>query len=75
MEQVELLKLPTHTFKLVYCTLHNNSEYTTMCVYVSCWLTLLFLLHQDGKTALDLAKQENKHDVVTYLEEIGEYTY
>ena len=46
-----------------------------MCVYVSWWLTLLFLLHQDGETALDMAKDGDKHDVVTYLEEIGEYTY
>ena len=46
-----------------------------MCVYVSWWLTLLFLLHQAGETALDRAKHRNEHEVVAYLEEIGEYTY
>ena len=40
-----------------------------MCVMT---LTLLFLLHQDGETALDLARRNNKTEVVAYLEELGE---
>ena len=41
-----------------------------MCVMT---LTLLFLLHQDGNTALDEARSKNRTEVVAYLEELGEY--
>ena len=40
-----------------------------MCVMT---LTLLFLLHQFGNTALDEARRRNKTEVVAYLEELGE---
>ena len=65
----------SHVLISWYIVPYTHSEYATMCVYVSWWLTLLFLLHQKGETALDVAKRWDNHDVVTYLEEIGEYTY
>ena len=40
-----------------------------MCVMT---LTLLFLLHQRGQTALDDARSEDRTDVVAYLKELGE---
>ena len=43
-----------------------------MCVYVSHCCSCYT---QRGETALDLAKCVRQHDVVAYLEEIGEYTY
>ena len=46
-----------------HCTHHY------MCVMT---LTLLFLLHQYGETALDNARMMNRTEVVAYLEELGE---
>ena len=53
-------------------TLVNTVQCVCMChdesLCCSCYT-------QRGDTALDLAKQYTIHDVVAYLEEIGEYTY
>ena len=56
------------------CVLYACMDYfNTVCVCVmmahccSCYT-------QDGETALDRAKYGKKHDVVTYLEEIGKCT-
>ena len=59
--------LNTGVLPITTTSTHCTHHY--MCVMT---LTLLFLLHQDGNTALDEARRRNNTEVVTYLEELGE---
>ena len=36
-------------------------------------VTLLFLLHQAGESALDYAIRDDRRDLVAYLKELGEF--